>query len=369
MLYPSFGGRLRSLVQRSWRTHLFVVLTLLMLLCNANSPLVTFFTAPPAYAATNGKVKNHPNRFDPHSQATSLIHPVPVKTASTTVRPPKGTLTHKVQVPMKPGSLPLQAGQPAHFVGSDGALQVDVPATAITTADLAQLPAGGAGLHLQITQILPAAGSSAGGSGYVTFGTYLFQLVDASGKPLTHGLHQPVTLTFRPGKASAFDLAHATLSLNLALTADVAPQAASTLGKPVNLPLTFDRGHQTLTAQVTMATASTSATFNSNSPIASFGKPDPFNTDLNAGALSFSLPIDVPSGPGGLTPPVTLAYSSESVAEAHRPRLPGWARAGPWIWARSVGPNTMRPPAPAGTVAPAGKTPGSLAIPLGPGAI
>ena len=30
-----------------------------------------------------------------------------------------------------------------------------------------------------------------------------------------------------------------------------------------------------------------------------------------------SIPIDVPAGPGGLTPPVTLAYSSADVSEQH----------------------------------------------------
>jgi hypothetical protein len=64
--------------------------------------------------------------------------------------------------------------------------------------------------------------------------------IDANGNLVTHGLHQPVTLTFHPGKASAFDLAHVTLSLNVAATGDVVPQAKSTLGSPATIPLTFD---------------------------------------------------------------------------------------------------------------------------------
>ncbi len=57
--------------------------------------------------------------------------------------------------------------------------------------------------------------------------------------------------------------------------------------------------------------------WNTDAPVAVFGKPDPFNVDLSAGSLTSTMPIDVPSGPGGLTPPVTLAYSSADVSEQH----------------------------------------------------
>jgi hypothetical protein len=34
------------------------------------------------------------------------------------------------------------------------------------------------------------------------------------------------------------------------------------------------------------------ASYNSNSPVATFGKPDPFNVDLNAGSLTAGVPLD-----------------------------------------------------------------------------
>src|SRR5258708_26080333 len=64
-------------------------------------------------------------------------------------------------------------------------------------------------------------------------------------------------------------------------------------------------------------------------PIAYFGKPDLFNADLSAGALSAEMPIDVPAGPGGLTPPLSLAYSSAGVSENHSVQAAaGWVGEG-----------------------------------------
>ncbi len=69
--------------------------------------------------------------------------------------------------------------------------------------------------------------------------------------------------------------------------------------------------------------------------MATFGKPDPASVDLSAGALSYSEPLDLPAGPGGLTPPVSLSYSSESVNEQHNlSAAAGWVGEG---WSLSVG--------------------------------
>jgi RHS repeat-associated protein len=227
---------------------------------------------------------------------------------------------------MQPGLLALQPGKAVHFLGSDGRLEVNVPAGATTAADLSQ--AGGQ-LNLKITQIAPASGSNAGGSGHISFGTYLVQVVDGSGKLVPHGLRQPVTLTFHYGPGSATDVAHAFAVFNSALPGGVnlaaAPASVPTgtpasvfhLGPAQSQPTTLDSTQQTLSVTTTLSTAVTSASFNTDAPVATFGKPDPFNVDLNAGALTFSLPIDVPAGPGGLTPPLSLTYSSEGVSEQH----------------------------------------------------
>src|SRR5207245_2400307 len=78
----------------------------------------------------------------------------------------------------------------------------------------------------------------------------------------------------------------------------------------------------------TLSPASLTASFNTDAPVAAFGKPDPFNVDLSAGSLSASYPIAVPAGPGGLTPPINLTYSSAGVAEQHNPQ----AAAGQTNW-------------------------------------
>ena len=87
-------------------------------------------------------------------------------------------LIHPAPPAMSPGTLTLDPSSPVQFVGSDGGLQVDVPTGAITSSDIA---AAGGRLGLLIRQIAPASGGNAGGSGHVTLGTFLFQVVDAAG--------------------------------------------------------------------------------------------------------------------------------------------------------------------------------------------
>jgi RHS repeat-associated protein len=93
--------------------------------------------------------------------------------------------------------------------------------------------------------------------------------------------------------------------------------AALGMGAFATLPATNDAAHHQLVVTPALGTPSGSMTFNTTGPIAYFGKPDIFNADLSAGALSAGVPIDVPAGPGGLTPPVSLAYSSAGVSENH----------------------------------------------------
>jgi RHS repeat-associated protein len=223
---------------------------------------------------------------------------------------------------MQPGNLPLTPGQAAQFLGSDGRLEVDVPTNAVTAADLSE--AGGS-LSLLITQIAPASGSSAGGSGQISLGTYLIQLINLHDQRLTHGLHAPLTLLYHYGAAEgAFDLVHLVVVLNTTLPEGVhlvAGAGASDpgLGTRATQHATLDSTHHSLSASLLLGSAA-SVSWNTDSPVASFGKPDIFNADLSAGALSAGYPIDVPAGPGGFTPPVTLSYSSAGVSENHSPQ-------------------------------------------------
>ena len=56
----------------------------------------------------------------------------------------------------------LVPGVPTQFIGNDGRLEVDVPADAVTTADVL---ADGGSASLLVRQILPPSGANAGGSG------------------------------------------------------------------------------------------------------------------------------------------------------------------------------------------------------------
>jgi len=254
---------------------------------------------------------------------------------------------------MQDAVLPLDPTKPASFVGSDGRLQVEVPTGAVTAADVS---AAGGALALQIRQIAPASGSTAGGSGHVSLGTYLLQVVDSTGHLVSHGLRQPVSVAMHLRRQEgALDLAHAFLLVNgslpegitlnpgsapsalstsaasigrrtvvpLKLAATRASRASATSGSPSarsTTPQTTAAPAQTLSAPLSLSSPSTGISFDTDSPVATFGRPDPFNVDLSAGSMTAGYPIDLPAGAGGFRPPLTLAYSSASIAEQHNPQ-------------------------------------------------
>ncbi len=317
---------------------------LLLLVTNVCS---TVLSTPQAYAAVRPPVvlkgaPSKPNLMDPSagsSTAPSPFHEAPQGTAPIGKPQP---ITHTVPLSMKAGSLALQANTASHFLGSDGHLQVDIPAAAISAQDLLQ--AGGK-LSLQVSQIAPPSGSNAGGSGHLSLGTYLFQLVDANGVLVNHGLHAPMSVTYHYSKAeAALNLDHAYVVENgprpaqgsikaASMKANVA--LASTFGALSSQAVQLNTAQKTLLATPLISTPSTSLTWQSDVSIGTFGKPDPFNVDLSAGGLTSQLPIDVPAGPGGLTPPVSLSYSSEGVNNQHNPTgAAGWVGEG---WNLSMG--------------------------------
>lgn len=252
-------------------------------------------------------------------------------------------------MPMKAGAVDLQITQSTRFLGSDGRLELLIPAGAITTQDLA---AAGGTITARVMQVAPASGSPAGGSGEISLGTYLVQLVDAHGVLLPHGLRKPLTARYHlQAHELGLGLDHAYVLLNSALSDDLLkaqgavqpaattgtsrPSLASTLGTRQKQPTKLDTNAKTLTVTPLASTPSTSMSFDSDSPIATFGKPDPTSVDLSSGALSYNEPIDLPAGPGGLTPPVSLTYSSAAVNEQHNASAgAGWVGEG---WNLSLG--------------------------------
>jgi RHS repeat-associated protein len=343
-------------LRRRLRTAGISFLLAVTLLAGANGPLATGlgFGAPALAHAQGLANKGKPNVFDPHSQTNSINHFLPAQPTSgkaATLSTPHNVI-RSTSFPMQPGTLALDPSKAGHFKGSDGRLEIDVPAGAITPADAA---AAGGGLSLRITQIAPASGSAGGGSGLVSFGTYLVQVVDAKGQLASHGLRQPVTLRLHYGKAGAVALDHAFVVINGSLPASLTSATAATptsaatatpgsavvtasqigLGSYRTANTTLDAQHQTLVLPLSLVTPSSSLSWNTNSNLSAFGKPDPFSADLSGGALTAGLPIDVPAGPGGLTPPITLGYSSAGVAEQHSPQgAAGWVGEG---WNLSIG--------------------------------
>ena len=302
-----------------------MILALLTLLAGPTSPLATSWSG---IAQAHGSLtaldagghwtpdQGKPNQFNPTQDTTSVAHAATAqgKSAAAGVAATPQPIMHGTG-PMQAGQLALTPAAAATFVGSDGRFEVDAPVGAVTPADVA---AAGGAIRLRITQIAPGAGSSAGGSGLVSFGTYLIQVVDAQGVLLTHGLRKPVQVALHYGsRESALDLTKAFVVVNGALPTkvSVAPigmqlanppltggrgvpggisvpvypsqvtPASIALGKSGTQKTTLDLTGQRLLMTASLSTPSSTMTWNTDSPVAVFGKPDPFNVDLSAGSL------------------------------------------------------------------------------------
>ncbi|HEU5231201.1 MAG TPA: hypothetical protein VFU49_25490, partial [Ktedonobacteraceae bacterium] len=330
------GGRKFFLI-----TCLGLLLVLLNVLSGiASSPLAFAASVSPTIQIKGSP--SHPNTTSASAGSTSLTHqytPGPLGSQPPHVPQP---IPHAFQPAMQSGSISLSSSGATHFVGSDERLELLISAGAVTAQDIAN--AGGT-ITLRVTEIAPASGSNAGG--HLSLGTYLLQLLDAKGTLLSHGLRVPITARFHLHQNErGLGLAHSYVLFNGALPAGatklpgvVQPATnsglASTMGALQPQASTLDTKALTLSVSPQISTPSTSLSWNSDSPISSFGKPDPFSTNLSAGALSASEPVDIPAGPGGLTPPVNLSYSSESVNGQH-----SYSSAASWVgegWNLSLG--------------------------------
>src|SRR5262249_17472881 len=153
--------------------------------------------------------------------------------------------------------------KPGHLTSSDSALELDVPAGAVSAADVAT--AGGS-MSLMGRQGLPASGGSAGGSGPFTFGTFLMQVLDADSRLAPQGLRQPPARKLQlGGRGVAVDVGHAFAVVNRPLPPWVdrdpasagapstgarlmaaSPPASRNLGRTTTRPATVDAGTGTL---------------------------------------------------------------------------------------------------------------------------
>lgn len=348
--HDAFRRWLRELI--CWALLLVLVMSGILAPLSQNPAALAFFIpSASAHGLNAPSTPPKPTHFDPHSNATST-NTLPTRPALHVSRPTDvpAPIQRGSGITMPPGLLALRPDAAVSFVGQDGRFEINVPAGAISVAD--QTAAGGK-LQLAIRQIAPASGSSAGGSGLVSFGSYLIQVVDGSGVLVNQGLRKPVSFKMHlPKAASALDLARAFIVVNGSLPVGVtsAPTSLNTpdirsggsatgtvpgLGAYSSQPVSYDPTQQALVTSLSLLDPSTSMSWDTDSPVASFGHPDPFNVDLSAGGLTSSIPLDVPAGPGGLTPPVVLAYNSAGVSEQHNIQAAaGWVGEG---WNLSFG--------------------------------
>jgi len=350
-IWAQLASRLQhSLPPRHLRILLTSLLLSILLFTTLAEPIASnlrlFSWVQPAHAAAAIDKPNHPDpSFGSKTVPPKDIKPAVPPPANIPVSPAQ-ILQHTPATLMTPAILTLTPGV-THFVSSDKTLTLDIPAGAVTASDL-KAAAGGT-LSLRITQTAPAGGSIAGGSGLISFGSYLLQVVDGSGALSTQGLRAPVNATFRPSaKANtALPLSTSLLVLNGALPTgtpvaptfyapatpqhgpivgpaqpeavypNIADRTAMRLGALSSVTPSVDTKTNSLVTPLVLGDPSTTLTWNTHSPVAAFGSPDPFTTSLSSGALVGSLPINLPPAPGGTLPPVQLSYNSAEVSERH----------------------------------------------------
>lgn len=269
-----------------------------------------------------------PHHFDPKSGTKSTIHLPPAsKLPTSTPQTQRPSMAHGFRPSMQPYLLKLDPTTATHFLGSDGRLEIDVPAGAVTASDV---KAAGGLMNLRVSEIAPGGGSNAGGSDVISLGSYLVEVVDTYGDRASHGLRMPATLKLHYGsRDTTLDLDSAFVVFNGAH-----PKSISGLGPYSTQNVTHDRKNHVLQAQLpadptlvvssttppaftggsggrggagvsmpalplTQQTPLTSFSWDTYSPVAKFGSPDPFNVDLNSGSLTEGLKVDVPPGPAG----------------------------------------------------------------------
>ncbi|HLY30407.1 MAG TPA: hypothetical protein VKQ36_05235 [Ktedonobacterales bacterium] len=340
----ALGQRLSALVRRSLPRLARVIVLALLLVATL---LGTFaqgnglaFAAP---APRRPQGNEQPNLFDPTTVADHG------KVAKTLPGQGKPAPRHSIQAPilrptgitMRPLLIPLTAGITTIAHSSDKRLEVTVPASAVTTQLVAHAQSqarsehaaglhtvvtpNGAALGLQVTQVEGPSGGSDGGE--VTFGTYLFTLVDLYGQRVHAQLAQPaqLALTLPPSWVGAgFSLTSVRLIVNGSLPVStlqtlhwpkdahgrylpLGPRSsmAATVTLP-SLPTTkkpagASAGQGSLANQGIILHAiilagsggggSSSGTWNTNAPNAYWQKPSDTSVDLSTGDLTYSYPL------------------------------------------------------------------------------
>ncbi len=335
-----FRGRAQRLRQYSGYPVRRVLLATLMAITLLAGTLVQFSSAGwgigsvvQAAAAPHGK-----NTFTPSTDKGGTAKVAPGQQHFVKTLPPTGPIERPSGATMTPATVALAASGPTHFVSSDKRLEVTVPAGAVPAAAVAAATQQGGSPSLKIVEIAGPSGGTT--SQHISLGTYQFTLVGPKG-PLAATLTQPLQLTLHLdsllGKG-ALDLRGATLVIDGAAPASaLAGLSAADLAarKPSVVPATYDVAAKTLAAVLPLTSTSPTGTWNTDAPQAQWSKQADTSVDLSGGNLTYQYPLDVPAGPGGLTPRLTVGYDSGAVAANHNPQgTAGWLGEG---WDLEVG--------------------------------
>lgn len=202
--------------------------------------------------------------------------------------------------------------QTQQVVTQDGRIRLTVAAGTLSAG---QVSSAGGKILLRVSQVLPASGGTPGDQ--ISFGTYLFQLQNASDAPLTGlTLAHPLTITYHLSPAQVRFLIRSQKVYAIVRGGDastvisgVAPSTGSVATSPTLLLATGDSSGANWSISTTLTTSQQTAvlpfstiTFGTQSPAATWGTPQDFQVDLNAGGLMYTYPLDLPSGPGDFTP-------------------------------------------------------------------
>ena len=306
-------------------------------LAQPGSFLLTIATAHAASATTpppNGKNTYQPVQ-DKGGAAHRPANQVKIASPSAASKPAQ-PITHNIGHLTPPCDVTLDPLSATTTTSPDGQLQVTVPARALTATMVAQL---GAVPHLRITQLQGPSGGSTGG--HMLFGSFLVTLVGPHGpvsgaSGVSGGLARPITVTLR--LPSSFHGAGAMMSqVQLAVMptdangkplkpANSSPAAQAAVAA-VATNATYDPTANTLTSILTTntSTGGTSFTWDTSAPDAHWSAQADASVDLPSGNLTYNYPLDVPPGPGGLTPKLAFTYDSGSVDDNHNPQATaGW---------------------------------------------
>jgi hypothetical protein len=131
---------------------------------------------------------SHPATFNRLNRSVTPTVPIQPLPATPFIPRAPAPLARQSVMPMRDATLPLDPIAGGHFMSNDQRLEITIPGSAVNGADV--LAAGGQ-VRLSLRQIAPASGSSAGGSGHVSLGTFLIQVTDAQGRLVGHGTASP----------------------------------------------------------------------------------------------------------------------------------------------------------------------------------